>query len=313
MEALSKENRGYFMGIAMILVILHHLCLRLEDAWHLDSFPFSIFYWGQIGVDIFFFVSAYGCCASWEKNSWWRYLLRRIKRIYPQYILFLLIVLAWFYADSSVLHRIKMAVVSLVGIAPVYRMGVNIEWYIPSLLMMYIFLPLAFMGLSHAHKSGQVLILLALVLFSPLLLKYIPIYYAFVARWPVILCGVIAYLNRKDMSFLVRLFAVVMLLSLTTREEMMIHSLMIPLLLTALSFIELKNLPLEKAFSFCGKHSLEIFLAQTITTQYVMKHYYWGEKWLSLLIIIGITVVIASLFWSVQYGFSRLEKRFNGH
>lgn len=313
METVSKESRSYFMGIAIVLVILHHLCLRCESAWQVDPFPFSIFYWGQIGVDVFFFVSAYGCCASWEKNSWWRYLLHRIKRIYPQYILFLLIVLVWFYADSSVLHRFKMAVVSLAGVASFYRMGVNIEWYIPSLLMMYIFLPLIFMGMSHAHKRVQVLILLVLVLFSPLLLKYIPIYYVFVARWPVILCGVIAYLNRKDLSFLVKLFAVVMLLSLTTREEMMIHSLMIPLLLTALSFIELKNLPLEKVFSFCGKHSLEIFLAQTITTQYVMKHYYWGEKWLSLLIIIGITIVIASLFWGVQYGFSRLEKRFNDH
>lgn len=154
MKTVSKENRSYFMGIAIVLVILHHLCLRCESAWQVDPFPFSIFYWGQIGVDVFFFVSAYGCCASWEKNSWWLYLLRRIKRIYPQYILFLLMVLVWFYADSSVLHGFKMAAVSLVGIAPLYRMGVNIEWYTPSLLMMYTLLSFSFYGTKSCAKEG---------------------------------------------------------------------------------------------------------------------------------------------------------------
>ena len=141
MNAISKENRNYFMGIAIILVILHHFCLRMEDAWHVDSFPFNLFYWGQIGVDIFLFVSAYGCCASWENNKWWQYLVNRVKRIYPQYVVFLLIVLCWFYADASVLHRLKFAAYSLIGVAPIYQLGVRIEWYIPSLIMMYWFLP----------------------------------------------------------------------------------------------------------------------------------------------------------------------------
>ena len=143
------------MGIAIVLVILHHFCLRLDGCWHVDTFPFTIFYWGQIGVDIFLFVSAYGCCASWENNSCWQYALHRIKRIYPQYIVFLLIVLLWFFADASILHRMKMAVFSLIGIAPIYRLGVSIEWYIPSLLMMYFFLPFLFFFWPHQLSSAS--------------------------------------------------------------------------------------------------------------------------------------------------------------
>ncbi len=306
MIALNKTNRNYFMGIAIVLVILHHFCLRLDGCWHVDTFPFTIFYWGQIGVDIFLFVSAYGCCASWENNSWWQYALHRIKRIYPQYIVFLLIVLLWFFADASILHRMKMAVFSLMGIAPIYRLGVSIEWYIPSLLMMYFFLPLIYMGIKHANRGGQLLLISVAILSLPGLLERPWIYYPFLARIPVILCGIVAYINRKDLAFLAKMFAFLMLLGLTTRENMVIHSMMVPLFFVALSMIELGKLPLQNMFTFLGKHSLEIFFAQTITTQYMMKNYYWGEKWLSLAIIIGITILLALLFYLVQVGFDWL-------
>lgn len=143
------------MGIAIILVILHHFCLRFDTAWHVGTFPFKWFYWGNIGVDLFMFVSAYGCCASWEHNHWQRYFLNRIERIWPQYILFLVIVLLWFFADSSIMHRCKMAVYALVGLAPIYRLGVLIEWYIPSLIMTYLLLPLVYKMMKNTKWGGK--------------------------------------------------------------------------------------------------------------------------------------------------------------
>ena len=301
MNAISKENRNYFMGIAIILVILHHFCLRMEDAWHVDSFPFNLFYWGQIGVDIFLFVSAYGCCASWENNKWWQYLVNRVKRIYPQYVVFLLIVLCWFYADASVLHRLKFAAYSLIGVAPIYQLGVRIEWYIPSLIMMYWFLPVLCSVINKTRRcygGGYLLVFVAILL--PWLLKEPLIYYPFLARFPVIICGVMAYVHRGDIEYLIKFFTFATLLILTTRENMVIHSMMIPLLLTALSMVNLEKKPLERVLSFCGCHSLEIFFAQTITTQFMMQRYFWIDKWLSLLIIIGLTIVFSFLFGGVQ-------------
>lgn len=154
MDAISKNNRTYFMGIAIILVILHHFCLRLDTCWHVGTFPFSQFYWGQIGVDIFFFLSAYGCCASYEHNKYLKYIWHRIYRIYPMYTFFLLIVLSFFFTDSSIIHRFKLAIFSLIGIAPIYKLGVYIEWYIPSLILMYLLLPFVFIICKKVNKWG---------------------------------------------------------------------------------------------------------------------------------------------------------------
>ena len=203
----------------------------------------------------------------------------------------------------------KMAVFSLMGIAPIYRLGVSIEWYIPSLLMMYFFLPFIYMGIKRANRGGQLLLIVVAILTLPWLLERPWIYYPFLARIPVILCGIVAYINRKDLAFLTKMFAFLMLLGLTTRENMVIHSMMVPLFFVTLSMLELGKLPLQNMFTFLGKHSLEIFFAQTITTQYIMKNYYWGEKWLSLAIIIGITILLTFLFWLVQMGFEVCEKR----
>lgn len=303
MEALSKENRYYFMGIAILLVILHHFCLRFDTAWHVDTFPFTWFYWGNIGVDLFFFASAYGCCASWEHNKWWKYLVKRVKRIWPQYILFLVIVLVWFYADASVLHRCKMAVYSLFGLAPIYKLGVNVEWYTPSLIMSYLMIPLLCLIMKCANRGGQTLIVVVAILLSPALLKISWIYYAFQARVPVILCGVVAYLNRDDKQFLLKFFAGMMLLMLTTRENMMIHSMMIPLLMTSLSMVDLDKLWGKKFLSYCGEHSFELFLAQTITTQFVMQRYFWVNQWVSLGVVIVMTAAFFLLFrgWQLLY------------
>ena len=132
MDSLSKENRFYFMGIAIIAIILHHLCYRLDVAWHLDSFPFTPFIYGNIGVDLFFFASAYGCSASWEHHNWYQYYSNRLRRIYPQYLLFLSIVLLCFYPDSSLLHNAKVVVLNLTGLAPFNYFHTRIEWLIPS-------------------------------------------------------------------------------------------------------------------------------------------------------------------------------------
>ena len=150
-------------------------------------------------------------------------------------------------------------------------------------------------------------LLVFVIILLPWLLKEPLIYYPFLARFPVIICGVIAWGHRDDLTYLIKLFAFAMLLTLITRENMVIHSMMIPLLFAALSTVNLEKKPLDKALSFCGRHSLEIFFAQTITTQFVMQRYFWGDKWPSLLIVIGLTIAFSFLFWGVQKIFDALN------
>ena len=151
--------------------------------------------------------------------------------------------------------------------------------------------------------GGQTLILVIAIFLSPKLLEWGAIYYAYQARIPVILCGIVAYQNRDNKPFLLKVFSFMMILMLTTRENMMIHSMMIPLLMTSLSMIDMGNLPCKSILSYLGEHSLELFLAQTITTQFVMQRYFWVNQWVSLGIVIGMTIAFFSLFrgWQRLY------------
>lgn len=308
MESLSKENRFYFMGIAIIAIILHHLCYRLDVAWHLDTFPFTPFIHGNIGVDLFFFASAYGCCASWEHHSWLQYYGNRLRRIYPQYILFLIIVLLYFYPGASLLHNAKVIALCLTGLAPFNFLHTRIEWFIPSLLLVYFVLPILKWVLS-VKDRWQVIIMVLVSILSWALLRTDFLYWTFQCRVPVIFCGVFAYLNRERKGYCIKMFSVMLLVALCTREETMIHSMIIPLLMVSLSFVNLRDVPAKRAFSWLGKHSLEIFFAQTITTQFVMYRFFGGNKWLSLGIVIGLTIVLSFIFGGWQFIYKRIENR----
>ena len=306
MESLSKENRFYFMGIAIIAIILHHLCYRLDVAWHLDTIPFTPFIHGNIGVDLFFFASAYGCCASWERHSWRQYYGNRIRRIYPQYILFLIIVLLLFYPDASLLHNLKVIALNLTGLAPINLFHTRIEWFIPSLLLVYFTLPLLNWILSVKDRCSIVIMLLGLIL-SWVLLKFDYLYWTFQARIPVVMCGVFAYLNRERKGYCIKVFSLLLLTAFCTGEETMIYSMTVPLLMVSMSYVNLNSVPEKRLFSWLGRHSLEVFFAQTITTQFIMHRYYWGDKWLSLSIVVGLTVVLSFVFWGYQSVFRRVE------
>lgn len=308
MESLSKENRFYFMGIAIIAIILHHLCYRLDVAWHLDTFPFTPFIHGNIGVDLFFFASAYGCCASWEHHSWLQYYCNRIRRIYPQYILFLIIVLLCFYPGASLLHNAKVIVLSLTGLAPINFFHTRIEWFIPSLLLVYFTLPLLRWILS-VKDGWQIFIMVSGLILSWALLKFDYLYWTLQIRIPVIMCGIFAYLNRERKGYCIKMFSLMLLVALCTREETLVYSMTVPLLMVSLSFVNLSRIPAKRTFSWLGRHSLEIFFAQTITTQFVMHRYYWGNKWLSLGIVIGLTIVLSFAFGVWQFLYKKIEDK----
>ena len=82
-----KTNRFFYYGLSIFLIILYH-----ANSFGFHSPVFMPFSAGYIGVDIFMFFSAYGCCYSFEKNDLITFYKRRVKRIYPIYMLFTIVV-----------------------------------------------------------------------------------------------------------------------------------------------------------------------------------------------------------------------------
>ena len=303
MKALEKENRFYYMGLAMLAIVLHHLCIRCDYAWHVSTFPFEYFRHGNMGVDVFLFVSAYGCCASWEKNRPLQYMRNRLRRIYPQYILFLLITVAWFFHSEGWLQMGKDIICSMLGISTFYCIGAHVEWYVPTLLLMYLFLPLI-KSCKPIWQGwiGTICMLTAFIICwfgkDQGIIHYLAFY-----RIPIILCGIYAWENRQDTGRLAITFALLSILAIALGPDMLTRSMAVPCLLMIASLIDQAHLIARQPITFIGKHSFEIFLAQTITTQFMMPTYFWHNKWLSLTIIIASTIAFSFLFalWEKAY------------
>lgn len=76
-----SEKRTEIMGVAMLLVIAYHFAL------HFGFYHSPIIVRGDIGVDIFFFLSGFGCGFSVSKHSPKDFYANRIKRIVPIYFI----------------------------------------------------------------------------------------------------------------------------------------------------------------------------------------------------------------------------------
>ena len=127
------------MAAAIILVI----CLHAESVVGFPGFGLLSKY-GHFGVDIFFFASGVGCWFSMSKDEDPSgFLLRRIKRIVPTYLVFLVFWCAFRIITS------QMPLVSVLGNA----LGVELfrkdsqwrfNWYIAGMWVSYLFAPLLF-------------------------------------------------------------------------------------------------------------------------------------------------------------------------
>ena len=76
--------RGELMGAAMLFIILFHVGLPREDAFY------GLRRMGNVGVDMFLFLSGIGLWFSWVKNpDVKRFFIRRYLRIYPAWPVFM--------------------------------------------------------------------------------------------------------------------------------------------------------------------------------------------------------------------------------
>ena len=124
-----REDVQFLRGLAVLIIFL----------FHFDQNIFRFFY---IGVDIFFILSGYVITNSifeniTNKNNFdvFEYLLRRIKRLYPNLIIFLIFFNLLFFSftaidDGTYLNIILSTFTSLLGISNLYYIAhPNLEYF----------------------------------------------------------------------------------------------------------------------------------------------------------------------------------------
>lgn len=154
---LSKY-RTQLMGVAALLIILCHAPQYCVD---IQGIPRKLLVFGNVGVDIFLFLSGMGCWFSLTKSpSYFPWLKRRFLRIFIPYTIVLLILRILSLWVNHVPWNEWLLYFSTLRFWT-HHDGM---WYVALLVLLYPLAPLLFQGVEHSKSRIFTTIILITVL-----------------------------------------------------------------------------------------------------------------------------------------------------
>lgn len=324
MESIvGKTSRSYWMGIAMIWILVFHLinpiCTNEAISSTLRQSLSRITGSGYLGVDIFLFLSSYGLCHSFVNNTYKNYLLRRLKRLFPVFILFIVAYIYFFVGVNDPIHMTKTTLMHITGLSTFSN--ISYAWYIPTTIFIYWSFPLWFYSVKWLEQKSMVLIwllIIGMLFIKPLMIPYI--FWLANGRFIMVVLGILTYLwlndttkkPNKNLLFLFLMPAILAAIFATSKVEIVGMSL--PLLFFIIDRAGIYRYG-EKFFNFIGKHTLEIYLAQCITIEWFTpqivqlieyQQITHGVKFAFAMVLeIVLTIALAFVLYHVQNIFSK--------
>ena len=132
------------MGAAMLFIILFHVALPRENAFY------GLRRMGNVGVDMFLFLSGIGLWFSWMKTPSARhFFIRRYLRIYPTWLIIACLFYIPAFHGGSIWNWINLFGEITINWGFWLHDELNF-WYIPATMMLYLFAP-AYMELIKRH------------------------------------------------------------------------------------------------------------------------------------------------------------------
>lgn len=262
------NNRPFFTGIAIILVVLYHYYCAVSNV-HL----LSIFRRGYIGVDIFFFFSGLGLGYSYNKNSLTQFYKNRLWRIMPLYWIWVIVHLVAICIQKDIIPSF-LDIFGIFTTLSYYGIGnIRSNWYLSAILLLYAAYPLLY---TLTKKLKWLFLLFTAALAFIIIYKTQLNWYhnVFIGRLYIFLLGIHVYqiINDRDQKLLfdsiaiisISILGLVFLFDSSNRFDYWGTCCFCPILIGLLCLLPSKILN-SKAISFCGKHSLEIFIANCWT------------------------------------------------
>lgn len=303
------------MGLSIIYVVVYHLYGFQEAKENL-----RLFQYGYMGVDVFMFLSGYGLCYSYSKNSILTFYRRRLVRIYPLWVVKAVMVMLLGLA----LARTCTLWDAFCNLTALYYLGLGgtiHDWYIPAILIIYFLFPLLF----HKVRICKTKVLLLLVCINMLIFAILHLfsfnwfYDCFIARIPMVFMGIATYHRRDDKYFLVIAMALQtlflipsVLYGVSSIYRTMCWAPMLMLIMVAVAQL-IKTLQwLHSIINKVGNHTLEIYLAHSfnfILIPEISKIYPLNVLMLFLVYFI-ITMVMSLLFIWIEKLYKRLRNCF---
>ena len=132
--------RKEIMGIAILLIMICHNSMDFPGSFH--DINSGIKMLGQLGVDIFFFLSGFGCYYSMTNNdNVLIFYKKRFLRILPAYLIAVVLnafIIIPIFKEPIGEYLWKYSLISF------FTNAVLIEWFIASILLLYLLYPLIY-------------------------------------------------------------------------------------------------------------------------------------------------------------------------
>lgn len=267
-RVFGKKERSYLMGIAILSIFfLHFYC------WYKGTRPWWIYFFseGQIGVDIFIFLSTFGLEASIRRNGWIKFYFNRARRIIPVYFLFLLTLFAFFQNNIPIYQMFIQSIGQITGYSlfqnpTFFSTHFEFDWFTPALIIIYIFYPLISKGLNLIAKKSihiEIFIFLILIVICLLDLRFCHLPIKFLLyRLPIIMMGAISYIHieKGEINRLLIMYILFFISGLYSNQHWFLSSSLVPIALTIYAMIKGRR-PFYNFISLLGGHSYEIYLA----------------------------------------------------
>lgn len=307
--------RAEQMGAAMLFVILFHVALDRGDPFY------GLRRCGNVGVDIFLFLSGVGLWFSWVKTpDVLRFYRRRLLRIVPTWIV---VATAFYLSDYLGARRFSHSIVDLIGDITInWDFWLHDEltfWYVPAIMALYLVAPW-YMRLVQSRPVYRWLPLL-MVIWCVMVQWVLPIHHAvghieiFWSRVPIFFIGInfgeMVRTRRQLSSDAVWLLLVTFLMTFGTcfYLEQVRHG-QFPLFVERMLYIPFtvctvlvmnrifRRTPqwVNRLFRFVGALSLEAYLIHIHFVLVYVQPYHLGY-WLTFLVTVAITLPIA---WLLQ-------------
>lgn len=282
------KHRCVWMAAAIILILFFHA----ESEVGFPGLSFLSKY-GHYGVDIFFFASGIGCWFSLSKNQetapfFWR----RVKRIMPVYLTFIVIWSAFQIITS------KMPAGSILGNA----LGVeffrksnkwNFNWYISGMWISYLLAPLFYSCVRSLSKAKSAAVLLFLYILTIPFIGYVP-YLIILTRLSVFYLGFMTAesAEKGESVTLVQIIimdiiaVVAIILTGVLYNAFPEHKFdwglgwypaiaVVPGICVTLSvlFDKISKTKIYDIFAFVGKYTFEIYLVHVFLFEFILAKY----------------------------------------
>lgn len=303
------KNKKVIMSFSALMIIIFHLWINItKPNTNIYLIETYLRYIGYIGVDIFFFLSAYSL-ASNEIDNYLNFIFKRFKKIYLKFIIFG--VIAFFFNKWSFLKLLKI----IFGIEFLTKGGGSFLWFIPAIMIIYVFLPL-YKKLDNKYRviTPIITIITYLILVITLSINKKTTLLIFINRIPIILLGyyfsklkIFEKLQKNNLLY----YCIALCLTIfglffnyylylnhfyLSYFQDIFYVLSIPLIIGVILLLD--KIKSNKLFNYLGSITLEIYAIQMIfgysLTGKLVKII--SNSFLTNIISIVIVILIASFF-----------------